>query len=43
MSSDDREQPQVKPTQAPYPDAGHGGIFPFRTEFVAQALEFLAR
>jgi pimeloyl-ACP methyl ester carboxylesterase len=26
-----------------YPDAGHGGIFQFHDEFVAQALEFLAR
>jgi pimeloyl-ACP methyl ester carboxylesterase len=26
-----------------YPDAGHGGIFQFHNEFVAQALEFLAR
>lgn len=26
-----------------YPDAGHGGIFQFHGEFVAQALEFLAR
>ena len=26
-----------------YPDAGHGGIFQFHHEFVAQALEFLAR
>jgi pimeloyl-ACP methyl ester carboxylesterase len=26
-----------------YPDAGHGGIFQFHAEFVAQALEFLAR
>lgn len=25
-----------------YPDAGHGGIFQFHDEFVAQALEFLA-
>ena len=26
-----------------YPDAGHGGIFQFHNEFVAKALEFLAR
>jgi pimeloyl-ACP methyl ester carboxylesterase len=26
-----------------YPDAGHGGIFQFHNEFVAQALAFLAR
>jgi len=26
-----------------YPDAGHGGIFQFHNEFIAQALEFLAR
>ncbi|MDX3193693.1 alpha/beta hydrolase [Streptomyces sp. MN03-5084-2B] len=26
-----------------YPDAGHGGIFQFHGEFVAKALEFLAR
>lgn len=26
-----------------YPDAGHGGIFQYHNEFVAQALEFLAR
>jgi pimeloyl-ACP methyl ester carboxylesterase len=26
-----------------YPDAGHGGIFQFHAEFVASALEFLAR
>jgi pimeloyl-ACP methyl ester carboxylesterase len=26
-----------------YPDAGHGGIFQFHKEFVAKALEFLAR
>ena len=26
-----------------YSDAGHGGIFQFHNEFVAQALEFLAR
>jgi len=26
-----------------YPDAGHGGIFQFHDEFVAQALEFLTR
>jgi pimeloyl-ACP methyl ester carboxylesterase len=26
-----------------YPDAGHGGIFQFHDEFVAQAVEFLAR
>lgn len=26
-----------------YPDAGHGSIFQFHNEFVAQALEFLAR
>ena len=26
-----------------YPDAGHGGIFQLHDEFVAQALEFLAR
>jgi len=26
-----------------YPDAGHGGIFQFHDEFVAQALAFLAR
>jgi pimeloyl-ACP methyl ester carboxylesterase len=26
-----------------YPDAGHGGIFQFHEEFVAQALAFLAR
>lgn len=26
-----------------YPDAGHGGIFQFHDEFVAQALSFLAR
>jgi pimeloyl-ACP methyl ester carboxylesterase len=26
-----------------YPDAGHGGIFQFHDEFVAQALEFLGR
>ena len=26
-----------------YPDAGHGGIFQFHDEFVAQALQFLAR
>ncbi|HSV39148.1 MAG TPA: alpha/beta hydrolase [Nocardioidaceae bacterium] len=26
-----------------YPDAGHGGIFQFHNEFVAQALEFLDR
>lgn len=26
-----------------YPNAGHGGIFQFHNEFVAQALEFLAR
>ena len=26
-----------------HPDAGHGGIFQFHNEFVAQALEFLAR
>jgi pimeloyl-ACP methyl ester carboxylesterase len=24
-----------------YPDAGHGGIFQFHEQFVAQALEFL--
>ncbi|RSM35709.1 alpha/beta hydrolase [Amycolatopsis balhimycina DSM 5908] len=26
-----------------YPDAGHGGIFQFHAQFVAKALEFLAR
>jgi pimeloyl-ACP methyl ester carboxylesterase len=26
-----------------YPDAGHGGVFQFHEEFVAQALDFLAR
>ncbi len=26
-----------------YPDAGHGGIFQFHTDFVPKALEFLAR
>ncbi len=26
-----------------YPDAGHGGIFQFHTDFVPSALEFLAR
>ncbi len=26
-----------------YPDAGHGGIFQFHTQFVQKALEFLAR
>ncbi len=26
-----------------YPDAGHGGIFQFHTDFVSSALEFLAR
>lgn len=26
-----------------YPDAGHGGVFQFHTEFVPTALEFLAR
>jgi pimeloyl-ACP methyl ester carboxylesterase len=26
-----------------YPDAGHGGVFQFHQEFVAQALDFLAR
>jgi pimeloyl-ACP methyl ester carboxylesterase len=26
-----------------YPDAGHGGIFQFHEQFVAQALEFLER
>jgi pimeloyl-ACP methyl ester carboxylesterase len=25
-----------------YPDAGHGGIFQFHDQFVAEALEFLA-
>ena len=24
-----------------YPDAGHGGIFQFHTQFVAKALDFL--
>ena len=26
-----------------YPDAGHGGVFQFHTDFVPKALEFLAR
>ncbi|MDQ0711355.1 pimeloyl-ACP methyl ester carboxylesterase [Streptomyces luteogriseus] len=26
-----------------YPDAGHGGIFQFHEQFVAEALDFLGR
>jgi len=26
-----------------YPDAGHGGIFQFHGQFIAEALEFLER
>lgn len=26
-----------------YPDAGHGGIFPFHDQFVPKALEFFGR
>jgi pimeloyl-ACP methyl ester carboxylesterase len=26
-----------------YPDAGHGGIFQFHEQFVAEAVEFLGR
>lgn len=43
LNTRDLAQRLPNSTLVVYPDAGHGGIFQFHTDFVPSALEFLAR